>query len=375
MNTNSAIVAATLCAAALTTSALSAQGSIELPSTANPTFELTDYEQVPFMQPNARVQMFYGASEVGTAPFVATGLSFRYDGPIPQVGAPGPFAIQQLALRIGTTSVAVPGADFAANLSQPLTEVFNGPWTYLPDPGIAFPHPWGDPNGSLTWTFTQPVPIVVPAGEWLVVDVTMVGNNIANFGFAHAMLDGKATTGGAVDGVTGNYGAGCAATVGGAAASAGVEGTVAPGAAHFLTGQNLGANAITLGLFGIGDQLYNGTPLPFVLPGTACSLLTSAELTALTLADATGAVLGAALPLVVPADPALNGMQLFEQLAALAPGANPFGIVFSDAVAVTLGAFAVPGDDYYMVAHDSDASAAFANVTRAFGYALKFTTL
>ncbi|HEB52357.1 MAG TPA: hypothetical protein ENI87_03775, partial [bacterium] len=76
MNTNSAIVAATLCAAALTTSALSAQGSIELPSTANPTFELTDYEQVPFMQPNARGQMFYGASEVGTEPFVATGLSF-----------------------------------------------------------------------------------------------------------------------------------------------------------------------------------------------------------------------------------------------------------------------------------------------------------
>ena len=96
---------------------------------------------------------------------------------------------------------------------------------------------------------------------------------------------------------------------------------------------------------------------------------------AMALADGSGAVGGAALALSVPASTALNGFTLFEQLAGLAPGANAYGVVFSDAAAVTLGAFTAPGHDYYMVGHDADANAAFANQTRAFGYAMRLGTL
>src|SRR5678815_4214616 len=70
---------------------LSAQNYLELPITATPSGELPGYSIVPLMQPNARVQMFYDATEVGLLPFTADQLSLRFDGPIPQVGATGPF--------------------------------------------------------------------------------------------------------------------------------------------------------------------------------------------------------------------------------------------------------------------------------------------
>ena len=43
---------------------LSAQTYAYLPATATPTGELSSYSLVPFMQPNARVQLFYDAAEV-----------------------------------------------------------------------------------------------------------------------------------------------------------------------------------------------------------------------------------------------------------------------------------------------------------------------
>ncbi|MFK7739552.1 MAG: hypothetical protein AB8H80_04445 [Planctomycetota bacterium] len=372
-----ACAAAALLTAAATSTADSvcAQNFVTLPSTAAPAAELSSFELLPFMQPNSRVQMFYGASEVGTLPFLATEMSLRYDGPIPQVGAPGPFAIQQLVIRIGKTAVPTPGAEFDANLTEPLTEVFNGPWTYQPDDGSAFPHPWGGPGDGLTWTFSAPATIVVNPGEWLIVDVQMVGNNIANFGFAHAILDGAETAGGISDGVTTSYGAGCSVATGQPAATAAVEGTAAPGAAHFLTGQNLGANALVLGMFGLDDQNYMGNSLPFALPGTSCELLTSIEASVIGTADANGAIVGETLALSLPADPALNGFVVNEQIASLVSSANAFGIVFSDAVQVTLGAFSPLGADYYMVGHDVDANAKFGNTLRPFGYALRLTTL
>jgi hypothetical protein len=130
-----------------------------------------------------------------------------------------------------------------------------------------------------------------------------------------------------------------------------------------------------LGLLGTSDALYAGAALPLALPGTACSLLTSADQAVVAFADASGAVSGAAVALAVPATAALNGLPLYEQFAALAPGANALGLAFSDAVAVTLGTYTAPGNDYYMVGHDSDASAPFANQTRAFGYAVRIGTL
>ncbi|MFY9344828.1 MAG: hypothetical protein WAT39_20210 [Planctomycetota bacterium] len=361
-----------LCLAA---ASLSAQNYVLLPSTANPTAELPGYSQLPLMQPNARVQMFYDATEVGSAPIVLDQLALRFDGPIPAVGAPGPFTITRLQIRIGVTAIAMPGAQFAANLTAPLTTAFDAPWTYLPDDGSAAPHPWGGPGGTLTFPFTTLVPVTVAPGQWLVIDVLMEGNNISSFGFAHAMLDGATTTGGLTVGSAAAYGTGCSASPLAPAAAASATGLYGPGGAHSLSGTGLGAGAPVLAVFGLSNTAAF-VPLPFVLPGTTCSLLASPDFTVPTFADATGAVNGAAaVPLALAANPAFSGLVVYEQMASLVGSANPWGIVLSNGVAVTLGTFASPGRGTYTVAHDTDANAAFANVVRAFGYAVRLRTL
>jgi hypothetical protein len=360
-----------LCFAA---ASLSAQTYLELPATANPASELPQYSLVPLMQPNARVQMFYDAAEVGSVPLTLTELALRYDGPVPQVGAPGPFTITRLRIRVGTTAIAMPGADFAANLTQPLALAFDAGWSYLPDNGSSAPHPWGGPNGTLTFPFTTPVPVTVAPGEWLVLDVQMEGNNISSFGFAHAMLDGATTSGGLTNGSAAAFGQGCSA--GGAApATASAAGLFGPGGAHFLSGQNLGASAFVLAVFGLSNTTAF-VPLPFQLPGTTCSLLASTDVTLGTFADAAGTVSGAqAVPLSLAADPAFSGLVIYEQLASLVPAANPWGIVLSNGVAVTLGNFAPLGRGTYTVQHDADANATFANAVKPFGFAARLRTL
>jgi hypothetical protein len=354
---------------------LTAQNYVTLPPTAAPAQELGSYSQLPLMQPNARVQVFYDSVEVGIAPLLLDELALRYDGPIPQVGAPGPFTITRLQIKIGVTAIAAPQATFAANLTAPLTSVFDGPWTYLPDNGSAAPHPWGGPGGTLTFPFTTVVPIQVGPGEWLVIDIAVEGNNISSFGFAHAMLDGALTTGGLTNGTTASYGQGCSAVAAGPAATASVTGLFGPGAAHFVGGANLGANAPVLAVFGLSDTAAF-VPLPFTLPGTACTLLTSPDVTALTVANASGAVTGAAaVPLSLAANPAFSGIPLFEQLASLVATANPWGIVLSNAVAVSLGSWTPLGRGTYLVSHDADANAANGNAVRPFGYAARLRTL
>ena len=366
------ILTACLCAAA---ASLSAQNYLPMPATANPAAELGNYSLVPFMQPNARVQMFYDAAEVGSNQFVADGLSFRFDGPIPQVGAPGPFQITRLQLRIGTTTIAAPSADFAGNLTQPLTTVFDGPWSYLPDPGFGMPHAWGGTNDTLTIPFSTVAPLTVAPGEWLVVELVMEGNNIANFGFSHAILDGAPTSGGVTNGTVAGYGQGCSSAVGAPAATITTSGIYAPGGAHFVTGQNLGANTLALAVFGLSNSVAFA-PLPFTLPGTACSLYASPDFTLPATTDANGNLTAAqGLVLSLPADPNLSGIVVYEQLASLVATANPWGIVFSNAAAVTLGSWAPAGRGTYLVAHDTDQLAAYANQVRAFGMAMRLRTL
>lgn len=363
-----------LCTAA---TGLSAQSLLELPATAAPQTELADYALYPLMQPESRVQMFYDSTEVGSTSFTADRLELRYDGPIPQVGHPGPFAIQRLQLRIGTTAVALPGARFDDNLSQPLTTVFDGPWTYLPDPGSAFPHPWGGPSGTLTFVFSTPAPITIPVGGWLVVDLVMEGNNISNFGFAHAILDGVDTTGGPVNGTAQNYGQGCPPGAGLATPTIGNTGVMAPGAAHFVTGSELGANAPVFAIFGLSNTISHFGPLPFHLTGTSCSFLASIEVYSLLFADAAGTIAGAqaAAAIAVPADNAFAGLKLYEQLAAFAPGANPYDVALSDGLEVTLGSIQAPSRGTYAVTHDASATDPIATGIRAFGYAMRLRTL
>lgn len=359
-----------LCLAA---ASLTAQNHIALPSTATPTSELPGYSLIPLMQPNARVQMFYDATEVGVLPFTTDELSLRYDGPVPQVGAPGPFTIARLQIRIGVSSVAIPSTDFAANQTQPLTTVFDGPWTYLPDDSSASPSPWGGPNNTLTFPFSAPLPVVVAPGQWLLVDLTMEGNNISSFGFAHAMLDGATTTGGLGNGSVATYGQGCSASTGAASATIAVNGLYGPGVTHFVTGTGLGANALVLAAFGVSNTT-SFVPLPFTLPGTSCTLLASPDVTLGAVADGNGALTGA-IALTVPADPALSGLVLYEQLASLVAGANPWGIVLSNAAAVTFGTWTPLGRGTYTVTHDTDALAPYGNAVRPFGFAVRLHTL
>lgn len=351
-------------------SALQAQGNVFLPATANPTSELPNFSLVPFMQPNARVQMFYDAAEVGGSVFLADQLSMRFDGPIPQVGAPGPFTIARLQLRIGVTDVLAPGMHFQSNLTAPTTTVFDGPVTYLPDSGSMSPGPWGGTGDTLSFPFTAPLPIVVNPGQWLVVELVMEGNNIASFGFAHAIVDGINATGGPTNGTTTILGAGCSVTPGDPAASLVVDGLVAPGGTHYLKGQNLGPNRLGAVIVGFSD-IPGG--IPTGQPG--CSLFATPDALAFLTYDGNGALPAAGIPLSIPANPVFSGVSLFEQLASTDFTLPNDGLVLSNALQVTMGTFTMPDRGVYMVAHDLDANAEHANMVKPFGFAVRFRTL
>jgi len=366
-------VALCLCSAV---ASLSAQNYALLPATANPAAELPGYSLVPLMQVNSRVQMFYTATEAGSSSFTADQLELRFDGPIPQVGAPGPFVIQRLRVLIGTTTVAMPEARFASNLTQPLTTAFDGPHTFYPDPGSGFPHPWGGPNNGLLIPFQAPVSVVIPTGGWLVIDLIMEGNNIANFGYAHAMLDGATTTGGVADGTGTTFGQGCAIGTG-APATIGSSGARAPGAAHFLTGQNLGANSPVFAIFGLSNTTSSFGALPYTLTGTNCTLLTSIDLSTLLFANAAG-VIPANQPgasFAIPADNAFQGLVLHEQLAAYVAGANSWNLVLSNGLTVTLGSLNPLGRGTYTVQNGESATSPVASEVKPFGFAVRLRTL
>lgn len=368
-------VAACLC---LAVASLPAQSYLLLPATANPTAELNTYDDLglPFMSPESRLQMFFDANEVGSSGFVADQLSLRYDGPIPQIGAPGPFSIQHLQIRIGVTTIAMPGATFAANLTQPLTTVFDGPWSFLPDPGSGSPQPWGGPGNTLQFPFSTPVTIAIPAGAWLVVEFVTEGNNIFNIGFAHAILDGASTTGGITDGSAVTIGQGCEAAPGQPPAAISTFGTYAPGAAHHVNATGLGPNTIAVCAFGVDGMQTGGIPLPLTLPGTSCNVYLDPILLNPILTDANGAITGVqpAATLSMPADPSWSGLVVYEQVVSLVATANPWGLVTSNAAQVTLGSFATPGRGTYSVSHDSSATALYANGVRTFGYAVRLRT-
>ena len=359
--------------AAALTSVAAAQSFLYLPASGAPaTSELNSYRIVPFMRSAARVQMFYDAGEVGASTFTATSASLRYDGPIPPVGASGPFSIQRVKVEVGSTTVAIPGPEFARNLSQPLTTAFDGTLTYWPDQGTSGPEPWGGPNDKLTFAFAQPVVVTIPPGGFLVVQLSIEGNDSG--GQAHTMLDAARGGGGAVDGFAVSSGSGCSAAQGQPDASIETSGVHAPGGVHSIHGTNLGANAPVFALLGVSDRNASFGALPFPVPGTACSLYTSWDLTLPgVLADASGAIAPFArgTTVALPAVPQLSGGALYEQLVSYVPGANPWGLVFSDLRTVVLGQLVPPSPGFYAVSHGFSATAPVADDAGPYGYALR----
>ncbi len=363
-------------AAALIPAPIAAQSFLHLPATSSPAqTELPAYSLEPFTRANARVQLFYDASEVGATSFFADGLDLRFDGPIPAVGAPGPFQIQRLTLRIGTSTVASPGATFAANLSSPLVTAFDGPVTYWPDQGSQSPAPWGGSNGSLSFAFVRPVPIAIPAGGWLVVEIAVLGNNLN--GAAHAMLDADRGPGGPVDGFASSFGTGCATSTSAAPASIRTAGVHAPGVAHSITGQNLGANAPVAAALGASASVGPLGSLPLALPGTSCLIHTSWEGFLFGSADAGGAIAAGnpAFTVAVPPIPWFAGATYHAQLFSVVPGANPpFGLVLSDRRTVQLGSLNPRARGMYMVASTTSATAPFADFAGELVLAVRLRT-
>ena len=89
---------------------------------------------------------------------------------------------------------------------------------------------------------------------------------------------------------------------------------------------------------GLSDQTAGGVPLPIALSGigmTGCVLFASVDATVQVPISAGVAV----LPLQVPIDPALYGAMVFATGIAVEPGANPLGVLLSNACALTIGAF------------------------------------
>jgi hypothetical protein len=150
----------------------------------------------------------------------------------------------------------------------------------------------------------------------------------------------------------------------------------APGAAHFVTGQNLGANAPVFAIFGLSNTTSSLGQLPYQLSGTNCSILASPDVTSLLFADAAGVIPasqpGASLP--IPADNAFQGLMLFEQLAAYAPGANSWNVVLSDGLFVLLGSIQPLGRGTYTVQNGESATAAVAIDVKPFGLAMRLRT-
>jgi len=361
--------------AAILASAAAAQNYLYMPASVSPNLqELGTYRIVPFTRTAARTQMFYDATEAGAASFTATALSLRYDGPIPPVGAPGPFTIQRLKIAVGTTTVAIPGPTFASNLTQPLTTVFDGPVTYWPDQGFFGPEPWGGPSDRLTFPFAQPVQIAIPSGGFFVVDLSLSGNDLN--GQAHAMLDAARGTGGPQDGTAANAGTGCSATQGGPAASIDTSGVHAPGGVHSVHGTNLGANAPVFAMLGGSDTVAPFGPLPLLLPGTGCRIYTSSDVMLPLQADGAGTIAAFARgsTVAIPALPFFQGARLYEQLASFVPGANPWNLVLSDERVVRLGLLTPPSPGFYAVSNGFEADAAVADDAGPYGYALRIRT-
>ena len=349
-----------------------AQSYLHLPASSTPaTNELSYWSEEPFMRPHTRLQVFYSATETGSATFSANELALRFDGPIPKVGASGPFAIQRLKIQIGVTTVAQPASVFSANLSQPLTTVFDGPHSYWPDQGTFFPEAWGGLNGALAFPFAQPVPVVIPAGGWFVIDVTM--DNNANDGRTHALLDAARANGGVVPGTATKAALGCGAG-GPAPAEIFAEGVLAPGGALSLHGANLGAGAPIATALGASDVSYGTLPLPLRLPGTTCDLLVSIDLVVPQLADANGTLpqFSASTLLAVPPVPAFTSAVIHAQHVSFVPPLNaPWGVALSDKVTVALGALNPPDKGIWKVANPDASGVGVGRVFAADGLAVR----
>ena len=117
-------------------------------------------------------------------------------------------------------------------------------------------------------------------------------------------------------------------------ASIGLVGAPELGTTYLPQVTNAPPSSIALLASGLSDQIYQGLPLPIAIPGASgCDLLVSADILTATTTSAAGT---ASLPILVPNQPSLAGLEVFHQWVLGDLPANSLGFVVSDGGVVVI---------------------------------------
>src|SRR5262249_13875174 len=145
----------------------------------------------------------------------------------------------KLVLKLGATArdTATLGAEFAANLTQPLaTALVASPFTFQSDStSQTGPEAFGGPGGQLRFVLPSPVVVVVPPGGSLAVEATVEGNTNASQDVADLDLHVDPTAQQGLGAGSAN-GRGCPTDLFGHVALLETGGTFQPGTAILLSG-------------------------------------------------------------------------------------------------------------------------------------------
>lgn len=339
------------------------------------TTELNSASNYPWMRNACRVQSMYATSQVPQLPLTVQQVAFRYDGPAP--AAIGTFQVTSLTLLLGTTArpTAALGADFAANLSQPLTTVVQAAnYSFVADAvTIGGPEPFGGPASQFLFPLAQSVLLAPGVTESVVLEWQVQGNT-NNFA-ANALLDLHVEPGTLLPGGQWSVGTGCPPPGGAGAATLMLSGApFVPGSAISLHGSGYvpGAPVVTL----VASTLL---PAPTLLPGTTCTVHLDPGTMAVALnqtADSTGVLspYASTSMLPIPVLHGLTGGTLHLQTVCVAtspwPG-NALGLQTSNLRSLTIGTRTGNDVGIWFAAHHLDASAPIASFVAVGAYAVR----
>jgi hypothetical protein len=326
------------------------------------------------VHPNAYASSSTGANNAW--PFAYTNGAGDYQQSFEGAQFPGPIAISQLGFRYGTDTVRSGGtvdckiwlsycagpynalsATFATNLGASPTVVFDGIATV--------PQFTGDPATPNAFSFfiplTTPFPYDPSQGDLLMTVETRVAGSTSWAAFERASGAGASrvySNSGSTGGLSGTVdqiglitlfdGPQCAGRVVSRGAGCN-DSTSTPLTLSFTgcpdRGTSFGLQVETgasnqapvILMMGLSDQNWLGIALPLDLGlfgAAGCSLYVSQELLLGPLANPGG---GAGIQATVPNDPLLTRGTSYWQGLIIDPGANSFGLVTSNLLAVTIG--------------------------------------
>ncbi|MCC6671865.1 MAG: hypothetical protein IT458_12455 [Planctomycetes bacterium] len=315
--------------------------------------ELNSRTNYPLMRSSSRSQFVIGAAEIGTGAAMWNRLELRFDGPT--LGTAGG-TVQDLRvfLAAAATEPASSSQVFAANVQGAPTLVFQAANHAFGPDGNVNPDPFGGPNGELRFVFAAPFAY---QGGALVVEIRARGNSNQGAGVANCHLDAEEEPGvGASLGSQSPLGTGCGT------ATLGLLGQIAPGGTIAAFGQGYG-QGLPVGVYLGGSRtLWGSIPLPLDLGpigAQGCLVYSDLSIGLTGNADAAGRVnaFDPVFAVPVPSAPALQGAVVQFQAVGFKPGANALGLVTSNNVGATLGAWKAPTRGFVAHYHHLDADA------------------